>query len=283
MTIYKHTHIYIYIYYICLSVPYIIFICYILHFALAPRRLIVDSSFRRHKEEESLRLRLLEENRLRVIAIAAERRNAAASNIQRVFRGYTARQKNSAFLTKRKAFLALRVQEMPKRVTRLYGFRDFFGMAPILMSDTPKERVLKMYPRPLRPTVIDCMKGQWWIATEHLARIEKRRGASIKGGQKMSASAAFASLMGMLSAKRRMDKAKSNMARREKTHEARRKQYRDVSIPSVAVVVVVVVVVEIVKIIREKAAVSWCDHDLLTVCFALCMYVYMICVVLVSF
>jgi hypothetical protein len=119
---------------------------------------------------------------------------------------------------------------MPKRDTRLYKFRDFFGLAPILMSDTPKERVLKMYPKPLRPTVIDCMKGQWWVATEHLARIEKRRGASIKAGKKMSAAAAFGALMGMMSARHRMNKAKSAVAHREKSHEARRKQYRDVSI-----------------------------------------------------
>ena len=169
-----------------------------------------------------------DENRQRVLNVTLERRERAVSNIQRVYRGHFIRTKFSSFVRQRRAFLALRVQERPTRESKLYKFRDYFGLAPALMSDTPKETILKLYPKLLHKTIGDCIEYKWNIVTEHLEKIEKRRRESLKHGQKFTLGAAFTAWIDLSKRRNAASRARSNLSYREKSHETLRKQYRNV-------------------------------------------------------
>lgn len=100
-------------------------------------------------------------------------RNTAALNIHRVWRGYQARkpfrelmggsaaQRNNA-----------RLMDNTIRKSWRYIMLDMLGIAPDLPSDGPMEKVLKTFPRHLRPLVKETVEGEWVPALQMV--IEQR-------------------------------------------------------------------------------------------------------------
>ena len=107
------------------------------------------SSFSSHSplHSPSLFLSLLTARPLRVAELQHKKEGYSVITIQRVYRGFVNRKKFSDFITERKTYYTIRLLENEIRDTFLYGFLDFFGFAPILISDTPCERVFKQYPK----------------------------------------------------------------------------------------------------------------------------------------
>lgn len=89
------------------------------------------------------------------------KRDRSALTIQRCWRGHHSRKHLSDFLKQRKQFYSVRLTEQSFRESRWYRLRAFFGLAPPLASDTPKERLLKMYPMFLHHIVAECIKNDW--------------------------------------------------------------------------------------------------------------------------
>lgn len=180
--------------------------------------------YRKRRDDELYRLRVQNENMERAFCIANQRRLFAAMVIQRVYRGFVCRMSHSAFLSERRLFIQLRESESPKRQRILYKLCDYFGLAKSLASDTPKERVLKMYPYFLHPTIIDCFQGKWSIARQYLERLDRRKMAAAKDG---SAQGAIGSYISLFCASYKLWSAKKVLQKTESTHQLRRKQYRD--------------------------------------------------------
>ena len=89
------------------------------------------------------------------------KREKAATTIQRVFRGYRGRLASKAYIAERKKFLELRKAEDEERQTFWYWLRNFVGVAPLLDSDTPLERVKKVYPWYMHHIVAACIENKW--------------------------------------------------------------------------------------------------------------------------
>ena len=89
-------------------------------------------------------------------------RNMAASNIQKVWRGYQARKPIRQLMGGSAAERNnARLMDNAKRKSYKYAFLDMLGMAPDLPSDGPMEKVLKTFPRHLRPLVKETVEGEW--------------------------------------------------------------------------------------------------------------------------
>lgn len=84
---------------------------------------------------------------LRVAELQHKKEDCSVIMIQRVYRGFANRKKFREFITERKTYYTIRLLENEIRDTFLYGFLEFFGFAPILVSDTPCERIYKQYPK----------------------------------------------------------------------------------------------------------------------------------------
>lgn len=180
--------------------------------------------YRKRKSDEVHRLKMEKQNKERVEFIASQKKLKAAVDIQRIHRGFFCRKSHAAFVADRMQFLQLRKEQMPIRDSLFYKFRDYFGLSPMLDSDTPKERVLKLYPQFLRATVTDCFQRQWPIATKYLLRLDRRKAQAAKDDKKLGRISALASLLG---AEYNMYRATALVKKKESSHELRRKQYRD--------------------------------------------------------
>ena len=71
----------------------------------------------------------------------------SAITLQRVYRGWYSRKYYSAYVLTRKNYLDFRKSQDYIRENHFYRFLEFFGFAPILVSDSPYERILKQFPK----------------------------------------------------------------------------------------------------------------------------------------
>lgn len=82
---------------------------------------------------------------------------AAAINIQRVYRGHRCRVINRQYLVDRRAYLSLKAVMDTEKRTLKYQLLDLVGLAPHLSTDTPRERVLKLFSRLHRSAAEECI------------------------------------------------------------------------------------------------------------------------------
>lgn len=98
---------------------------------------------------------------------------ACALTIQRVYRGYVEREKIKRFIEERKQFLALRREEDKVRNSLWTKFLSFIGAPIVLQTDTPLERVKKLYPWYMHRILAECIENQWTIACHMLVEHEE--------------------------------------------------------------------------------------------------------------
>lgn len=103
------------------------------------------------------------ENQLKLIA---RRKDVSAILIQRIFRGFICRKKLVNFIEERKKFFNLRKMELNKKNDIIYKLKNFLGIAPILLSDTPLEKINKMYPKYYRKIIEECLENNWQYGCE---------------------------------------------------------------------------------------------------------------------
>jgi hypothetical protein len=134
-----------------------------------------------HKEQQEQAKRLAEiansfENRKK--ELAKLKVDKAVRLAQRVFRGYRKRLEIAPFLAERHEFLKLRKIEAVERNKLTYKLSSAMGIAKTLKSDTPLERVYKLYPSYMHTILGLSVDNNWTYACKLLTEHEER----LKGG-----------------------------------------------------------------------------------------------------
>lgn len=119
-------------------------------------------------EEERARVRLEMQNAERIKLMKKQKEHQSAITAQRALRGWLCRLRIAAFLTKRREWLAQRVLDGHSRRRVLYRIRDFFGVAPLFVSDTDMEIVLKSVPYWGRPNIREVVNGRWCLFANYV-------------------------------------------------------------------------------------------------------------------
>lgn len=118
------------------------------------------------EEKKKLEIQQMYEKRLN--ELAEIKRLTSIQTIQRIYRGYKKRQEIKDFIQQRKEFLKLREEENQYRnawTTKLLGW---MGFPQIFESDTPLEKVHKLYPWYMHHIVAECIENQWNDACQML-------------------------------------------------------------------------------------------------------------------
>lgn len=126
-----------------------------------------------NKEIEKAQALIEKSFQARKAVVEMKLRTKAALNIQRVYRGYQGRKKIHAFIQERKELMAKRHIEDAIRQSVLYKLKSFFGFSIMLETDTPLERVKKMYPWYMHHIVAACIENNWTDACRLLTEHEK--------------------------------------------------------------------------------------------------------------
>jgi hypothetical protein len=103
--------------------------------------------------------------------IKAER---AVRFIQRVYRGYRKRCAIAPFIEERQMFMRMRREEAHERSKLTYKLTSMLGIAKALKSDTPLERVMKLYPAYMHHILGISVNNNWTYACQLLAEHEER-------------------------------------------------------------------------------------------------------------
>lgn len=136
-----------------------------------------------HKEQQEQAKRLAEiansfENRKKELAkLKVEK---AVRLVQRVFRGYRKRLEIAPFLAERREFLKLRKIEAAERNKLTYKLCSAMGIAKTLKSDTPLERVYKLYPSYMHTILGLSVDNNWTYACKLLTEHEERLKGEVK-------------------------------------------------------------------------------------------------------
>ena len=93
-----------------------------------------------------------------------KKRNAAATKIQSMVRSALSRIGHEDYVEERRVFFELRAEEARTRNSVMYKALGLFRLQPYLRSDTPKERLAKMYPTYLLNIIDEACDGNWAIA-----------------------------------------------------------------------------------------------------------------------
>lgn len=136
------------------------------------------------KYEEEMRKKNVAELFLnRTIEIERMKKVRAAIIIQRVVRGYWKRKEIADFVAERKAFMRFRKEEEATRNSISYIILCWIGFPPPLQSDTPLERVMKLYPPYKHHILAAAIENQWGLACrlliEHEERLKQHPPASV--------------------------------------------------------------------------------------------------------
>lgn len=101
------------------------------------------------------------------------KQDKSARFIQRVFRGYLKRVEIAPFLAERREFMRLRAEEARERGKLMYKLLAMLGVAKALKSDTPLERVMKMYPSYMHHILGISVDNNWTHACKLLTEHEE--------------------------------------------------------------------------------------------------------------
>jgi hypothetical protein len=145
-----------------------------------------------------------------------------------VIRGRKVREKIADFLRRRRNFFIQREKEMPQRLSLVYRTRDYIGWAPSLKGDTNKEKVLRVFPDWLRPTVTECVERKWGILSELLK--PPYIGDDSPSPETVTTAYGVASLLRLWNAKFFLFLAQRDEIHKAKLHEQARKRYREVCV-----------------------------------------------------
>lgn len=102
------------------------------------------------------------------------RQDKAVCFIQRVYRGHRKRRAIADFLAERREFMRLRREEESERNKIIYKLTSMLGVAKALKSDTPLERVMKLYPSYMRHILGISVDNNWTYACKLLTEHEER-------------------------------------------------------------------------------------------------------------
>lgn len=150
------------------------------------------------------------------------RQEKSARLIQRVFRGYLKRVEIAPFLAERREFMRLRAEEARERSKLLYKLSAMLGVAKALRSDTPLERVMKMYPSYMHHILGISVDNNWTYACKLLTDHEERLKGTPKTTflQRTSARVAVSRRQKRFDkAARKLDEAAAQYAVVAETHE----------------------------------------------------------------
>lgn len=98
----------------------------------------------------------------------------AVVTVQRCWRGFCGRRRSAAFVQARREMMLVRQDEDKVRTSWWYRLQMFLGLPPKLLSDTPLERVKKLYPWYMHQIVAECIENQWTEACQLLVEHEER-------------------------------------------------------------------------------------------------------------
>mmetsp|Transcript_9073 Transcript_9073/g.20463 ORF Transcript_9073/g.20463 Transcript_9073/m.20463 type:complete len:1632 (-) Transcript_9073:54-4949(-) len=129
--------------------------------------------YRERKEEEARKNAVKEAFEARKRQLQKMKIERAAATVQRVYRGYRERLQLSAFLTQRMEFMRVRHLEEAERASLHYRLLSLLGIAPVLKSDTPLERVMKLYPAYMHHILELSVGGKWSAACAMLLEHEQ--------------------------------------------------------------------------------------------------------------
>ena len=102
-----------------------------------------------------------------------QKQDKAVRFIQRVYRGYKKRQAIAEFISQRKHFMKMREEEAGERQKLLYKLTAALGFAKALQSDTPLERVMKLYPSYMHHILALSVNNDWTYACRLLNEHEE--------------------------------------------------------------------------------------------------------------
>jgi len=120
--------------------------------------------YRNAKQRAEALILANEKERERRIKMRKKRENNAATKIQAMIRSYRCRVEIEEFIEERKIFKQLREEEAKTRNSLLYQILGIINMQPYLKSDTPKERLEKMFPAYFMNIVEESCDGNWTLA-----------------------------------------------------------------------------------------------------------------------
>lgn len=146
----------------------------------------------------------------------------AVITIQRVWRGHQGRRRIHQFVEERKEMMLVRRDEDRLRESWAYRLKTFFGFPPKLKSDTPLERVKKLYPWYMHRIVAECIENQWSEACKLLVAHEERLTRSTK---KASLVESLLAQWQVLWAQRKIDQIEKKMVEVEVLVEAAATSY----------------------------------------------------------
>ena len=121
----------------------------------------------KYKEEKYGHQLLIEKTRQemeRRQRLKERKRNLAVTKIQSMVRSGLSRIRTEDFIEERKVFFELRAEEMKTRNSLMYKALGLFRLQPYLRSDTPKERLAKMYPSYILNVIDEACDGNFSIA-----------------------------------------------------------------------------------------------------------------------
>jgi SOS-response transcriptional repressor LexA len=111
------------------------------------------------EEQRKLEIQQAYEKRLKELQLLKEINSVVT--IQRIFRGFQKRRQIEAFIEERKLFLLQRVEEDKLRSSLLTKFLTFIGFTQTFATDTPLEKVHKLYPWYMHHIVAECIENKW--------------------------------------------------------------------------------------------------------------------------
>ena len=120
--------------------------------------------YRNAKQRAEALILANEKERERKIKMRKKKENNAAIKIQAMIRSYRCRVEIEEFIEERKIFKQLREEEAKTRNSLLYQILGIINMQPYLKSDTPKERLEKMFPAYFMNIVEESCDGNWTLA-----------------------------------------------------------------------------------------------------------------------
>jgi hypothetical protein len=121
-------------------------------------------TYREEKDRQEKMVIAFEKEIARRKVVKEKKMDKAATKIQSFIRSVRSRIVHQEFIEERRIYMELRKEEAGFRESRLYKALGLIGFQPFFRSDTPKERLAKMYPSYLMNIIEESVDGDWSLA-----------------------------------------------------------------------------------------------------------------------